>query len=80
MLLPIEDADYFIHVVDFPVPVAAMLRENPEDGTYSVYLNAKRDSLQRIDDYEHELWHMIRGDLEGEKDIKDIEPELRKGA
>ena len=80
MLLPIEDADYFIHVVDFPVPAAAMLRENPEDGTYSVYLNAKRDAVQHIDDYEHELWHMIHDDLSSDKDITEVEPDLKKGA
>ena len=79
MLLPIEDADYFVHLVQFPVPACAMLRENP-DGTYSVYLSQDRNNEQRIDDYEHELWHMLHDDLSGEKDIRDIEPELRKGA
>lgn len=79
MRLPMEDADYFVHLVQFPVPAYAMLRENP-DGTYSVYLSEDRDTEQRIDDYEHELWHMIHDDLNGEKDIRDIEPELRRGA
>lgn len=76
--MPIEGADYFVRVLHFPVPVPAALRLN-DDGTFSLYLNADYDFTHWVDDYEHELWHMIRDDMYGEKDIRDIE-NLRRGA
>ena len=76
--MPIEGADYFVRVLHFPVPVPAVLRLN-DDGTYSLYLNADYDFEHWVDDYEHELWHMIREDLYGEKDIRTVEG-LRRGA
>ena len=74
MLLPIENADYFVKVIPFPpeVPVSAFLRLN-EDDTYTVYFNARLDREHWLDGYEHELWHMIRDDLYGEKDAYLIE-------
>ena len=37
--MPIENCDYFVHVMPFPVPIPAFLRLN-RDGTYSVYINS----------------------------------------
>ena len=70
--MPIENCDYFIRVIKFPVPIPAFLLLN-SDGTYSLYLNADFDFCAQIDGYEHELWHMIRDDLYSEKDIRTIE-------
>lgn len=78
MKLPIEGADYFVRVMPFGVPVPAFIRLN-RDGTYSLYLNSEYDFGHWLDSYEHELWHMIRDDMYGEKDIRDIEG-LRRGA
>lgn len=77
MDLPIEDRDYFVRVIPFGVPVPAFIRLN-SDGTYSLYLNSEYDMEHWIDGYEHELWHMIRDDLFGEKDVMEIE--FRRGA
>lgn len=70
--MPIEDCDYFIRIVRFPVPVPGFVTIN-SDGTYSMYLNAELFFEQRLDAYEHELWHIISDDLYGDKDIRNIE-------
>lgn len=73
--MPIEDADYFVKVIPFPVPIPAFVHLNC-DGTYVVFLNANLDFEHRIDGYEHELWHIIHDDLYGDKDIVDLEPQF----
>lgn len=75
--MPIEGRDYFIRVMPFPVPVPAFIRLNPEDDTYSIYINSNVDREQQIDGYIHELWHIIRDDFYSEKDILEIEPQLK---
>lgn len=70
--MPIEDCDYFIRVIKFPVPIPAFVLLN-SDGTYSLYLNADFDFCTQLDGYEHELWHIIRDDLYSEKSIEEIE-------
>lgn len=72
MTLPIEGRDYFIVVIPFHTPIPAAIRLN-SDGTYTMYLNSEFDFEHWLDGYEHEMWHMIRDDLYGEKDIRDIE-------
>ncbi len=74
--MPIENADYFIKVIPFPLPVPAFVHLNA-DGTYVIFLNSNMDYDHLIDGYEHELWHILRDDLYGEKNIEDIEPQLR---
>lgn len=74
--MPIENADYFIKVIPFPVPVPAFIHLN-SDGTYNIFLNSNLDYDHMLDGYEHELWHIIRGDFYGDKGILDIEEQLR---
>lgn len=62
MGLPIEGADYFIYLMELPPKIYAYVRLN-SDGTYSVYLDPRRTREQQIEDYIHELWHIIRDDL-----------------
>ena len=71
--MPIENCDYFVQVLPFPEPIPAFLRLNPDGYTYTMYFNANFSSERRIDDYEHELWHILQDDLFGEKSIHDIE-------
>jgi len=80
MTLPMEDRDYFVRVISFGVPIPAFIRLNPDGITYTLYLNADYDFEHWLDSYPHELWHMIHDDLYGDKDIRDIEPGLRRGA
>ena len=79
MALPIEGRDYFIRVLPFGVSIPAFIRLNPDGYTYTLYLNAEYDFEHWLNSYEHEMMHMIRDDLYGEKDIRDIE-HLRRSA
>lgn len=78
MMLPIEGADYFVQVIPFPTACPAFVMLNA-DGTYTLFLNAKLDREQQLDGYEHELWHMIRDDLYGDKDAWKIETNMKAG-
>lgn len=71
-MLPIENADYYIYVMPFHIPVPAAVRMN-SDGTYSIYLNSEYDRQHWIDGYEHELWHILHDDFYGGKSVNEIE-------
>ena len=70
--MPIENADYFIYVMPFHVPIPACIRLN-SDGTYSLYLNSEYDYEHWIDGYEHELWHIIHDDFYNNLPIEIVE-------
>ncbi len=72
MDLPLEGADYFIYLMELPPKVYAFIHPN-EDGTYSVYLDPRRDFWHWVDDIEHEWWHMIREDFWNGKPIWVVE-------
>ena len=55
-----------------PPKILACICEN-EDGTYTMFLDQRRDFLSQIDDYEHELWHIIRDDMHSSRSIYVIE-------
>lgn len=78
--MPMEDRDYFVHVLHFGVPIPAFIRKNPEDDTYSLYLNADYDFEHWLNSYDHEVMHMANDDLYGEKSITEIETQLKRGA
>ena len=70
----IEGADYFVRLVDFPLGVGSngMLLLN-EDGTYSVYLNARASADKQKKAMRHEYDHLANDDMYGDKDIRNIE-------
>ena len=70
----IEDVDYFVRVVDFPKGVnrIGFVLLN-DDGTYSVYINAKASEAQKRKAMRHEYAHMACDDMHGDKDIRNIE-------
>lgn len=70
----IEGADYFVHVFPFPtdVKVNGMVGLN-DDGTYSVYINARASEAQKKKAMRHEYAHMVNDDLHGDKSILSIE-------
>lgn len=74
--MPIENADYYIYVMRLPDGVRGAIRLN-SDSTYSIYLNPDYGFEGNLDTYEHELWHIIHGDLYGDKDVRDIEDGLQ---
>lgn len=74
--MPLEGCDYFVYVMPFHLSTPTCCRLN-SDGTYSLYLNSEYDIEHWIDGYEHEMLHIIRGDFYGDKDILDIEEQLK---
>ena len=70
----IENADYFVRVVNFPKGVnrVGLVLLN-SDGTYSVYINARASEAQKKKAMRHEYAHMANDDLYGDKDIRDVE-------
>lgn len=62
MTYPIEGADYFIYFMKLPPRILACVVANP-DGTYSMYFDPRHDFMHRIDDWEHEIWHILRDDF-----------------
>ena len=72
MELPLEGSDYYIYVVKLPKGIFAMVLPN-DDGTFSMYLDSRRTWEQWLNDYEHELWHLIRDDLYNGKPIWVVE-------
>ena len=73
MTYPIEGADYFIFLRELPPRIYAFVMLN-SDGTYSVFLDPRRDFEHQLDDWEHELWHIIRDDMyDSTKQIWEIE-------
>ena len=74
----IEGADYFVRVIDFPDGVVScgMLLLN-DDGTYSVYLDARSSVDKQKKAMRHEYAHMAHDDIYGDKDIRSIEESLR---
>ena len=72
MTLPLEGCDYFIYYMEMPSRIYACLCEN-EDGKYTIFLDPRRSFDQLIDDYEHELWHIIRDDIHSSRPVYVIE-------
>lgn len=68
----IDGADYFVRVVDLPLPVGGMVTPN-EDGTFSVYINAKNSKEKQMKSYSHEVSHIENDDFYNGKDVKSIE-------
>lgn len=62
MCMPIENADYFIRYMTLPPKIWAFVTPN-DDGTFSVYLDPRRSREQQIEDYTHELNHILNDDL-----------------
>lgn len=73
----IEGADYFIRYHIMPVGIYAFVMVN-DDGTYSIYLDPRRDYRHQRADCAHEIEHIIRGDLyDTTKTATEIEHEMQ---
>jgi hypothetical protein len=68
----VEGADYFVRVVDLPPKVKALVAEN-DDGTYSIYLNAKNDKRKSLSSFLHEMEHIENNDFQNGKTIQQVE-------
>ena len=70
----IEGVDYFVRGINFPPDIhrGGVVLLN-DDGTYSVYLNARASAHARKKAMRHEYNHMANDDMYGDKDIREIE-------
>ncbi len=71
----LENADYFINFVDFPVCSCGGVILLNEDGTYTILLNSRLSRQQNRDSLIHELNHIKNGDFYRDTPIKQIEAE-----
>ena len=71
----LENADYFVKLVDFPVCSCRGVILLNEDGTYTILLNSRLSHEQNADSLIHELNHIKNGDFYRSIPIKQIEAE-----
>lgn len=72
MAYPIEGADYWIRYMVLPPKIFAFVHDNG-DGTYIIVLDPRRSFEQQLDDWEHELWHIIHDDFYNGLPIQKVE-------
>ena len=72
MSYPIEGADYWIRFMILPPKIFAFVYDN-RDGTYLIFLDPRRDFDYQIDDWEHEIWHILHDDFYNGLPIQRIE-------
>jgi hypothetical protein len=68
----LENADYYIYISHLPSGIKAMIIPN-DDSTFSMYLDPQRTREQWMDDWEHEIWHLIHDDFYNNKPIWVVE-------
>ena len=72
----LEGADYYLYYcLNFPPKIYAAVTPN-SDGTFSIYLDPRRDYWHRLKDLEHELDHIRNGDFNSDLPIQLIESYL----
>ena len=62
VLVILENADYFVRLVDLPIGVHGFIVPN-DDGTYSVYINSRDSSVRQRQACKHERKHIARNDF-----------------
>ena len=70
--MTIENADYFVRILDLPHGVGGMVTPN-DDGTFSVYLNARNSHEKQRHTCDHEIRHIERDDFWNGKPIEEVE-------
>lgn len=64
--------DYFVRLIDLPPSIGGMVTPN-DDGTFSIYINARLDCIQQQKAFEHEVDHIKNDDFYNGKSIEEIE-------
>lgn len=72
MEMPIEECDYWIRYMELPPKIYAFVHPN-DDGTYLIFLDPRRSREQQIEDYIHELMHILNGDFYNGRPIQIVE-------
>lgn len=68
----IEGEDFFVRVVDLPVQIGGLVTPN-DDGTFSVYINARNTADRQRQSFRHEVSHIENNDFYNEKPIEEVE-------
>ena len=71
--MALDGSDFFVRLIDFPTCTAGGMVLPNDDGTYSVYLNARTSFDQQRRAYRHEVDHIDSNDLYNGKSIKEVE-------
>jgi hypothetical protein len=69
---PIEGVDFFVYYMKMPKGIYAFVMPN-SDGTYSMFLDPRRSRDQQLEDYIHELTHIVREDFYNDLPIQIVE-------
>ena len=72
MEMPIEECDYWIRYMELPPKIYSFVHPN-DDGTYLIFLDPRRSRDQQIEDYFHELTHILSGDFYNGQPIQIVE-------
>ena len=72
MEMPIEECDYWIRYMELPPKIYAFVHPN-SDGTYLIFLDPRRSREQQIEDYIHELMHILNGDFYNDLPMQIVE-------
>ena len=68
----LPEVDYFVRTVDLPTEVGGLVTVN-EDGTFSVYVNARRSVEQQRKALQHEVDHIENDDFYTDIPIEECE-------
>lgn len=71
----IENVDYFIRLIDFPVCSCGGIVMLNEDETYTILLNSRLSHQQNIDSLRHELNHISHDDFHRSVSVAQMERE-----
>jgi len=74
-----EPDNVFVHIMNLPDGTNEMVSPN-EDGTYSIFLNAKLSNEGQFKAYRHAMQHIARDDFDSYADVQAIEAEVRREA
>lgn len=68
----IENADFFVRVINLPVGVGGVVTPN-DDGTFSIYVNARNTRERQKKSCDHEVGHIRNDDFWNGKTIEEVE-------
>lgn len=65
--------EIFVHVIDLKNTKVAETVSHNEDGSYSIFLNARMSQQKRCDAYIHALKHILQDDFEKHISANELE-------
>lgn len=71
----LDGADYFVRITDFPVCSSGGMIIPNDDGTYSIYINARCSLDQQRNSYKHEIKHIEHDDFFRSDPVEILESE-----